>query len=89
MLSLSDKAIFFDKANMGISSEVVAPHIDDGKLQYKVLSLENGLQALLVSDEKTQKCAAALDASLPDFDVHVAKRVLLWSYEGPLHIRSE
>ncbi|KAK9834702.1 hypothetical protein WJX74_008107 [Apatococcus lobatus] len=46
---------------MGKVADVVAPLIDEGKLQYKLLELENGLQALLVSDEKTQKCAAALD----------------------------
>ena len=56
---------------MGRMAQVVAPLIDEGKLQYKLLSLDNGLQALLVSDEKTQKCAAALDVSSSTLTYHV------------------
>ena len=47
--------------------DVVKPLID--KRQYGVLTLDNGLQALLISDIVTDKAAAALDVrrGWPDF----------------------
>lgn len=44
-----------------LSGDVIKPAND--KLEYKVITLDNGLRALLVHDAETDKAAAALDVS--------------------------
>lgn len=46
------------------AGEVVKPAVD--KLEYRTITLGNGLKAALVSDAEADKAAAALDVSYAD-----------------------
>ncbi|CCH46140.1 insulysin [Wickerhamomyces ciferrii] len=56
---------FRTMATFQTSNKIEKPDLDDR--DYKILNLENGLTALLISDSKTDKSAAALDVNVGSF----------------------
>ena len=49
------------RSSAGGTAELVKPTIDEQ--QYRLVQLENGLKALLIHDEDTDKASAAMDVS--------------------------